>query len=261
MVDPVTAAGCEPTTALVIAHPGHELRVFHWMERTRPLVCILTDGSGATERSRVESTRCVVARTGARMGPWQGRVRDSDVYQWLLSGAHDRFLRLLNELVDILISRGIRVVAADAAEGFNPSHDVCRLLVNAAVARLSSVERVAENYEFALERSPAAATGRAPGQVCLTLDDLALHRKLEAAGGYVELKPEVARALAAHGRDAFRTECLVPVTEPFDLSAQYSGPPMYERHGADRVAAGVYSTAITFIDHMVPLVQALDATA
>ena len=32
--------------ALIVAHPGHELRVHHWMELARPLVLVLTDGSG-----------------------------------------------------------------------------------------------------------------------------------------------------------------------------------------------------------------------
>jgi hypothetical protein len=30
--------------ALVVAHPGHELRVFHWLRLARPCVFVLTDG-------------------------------------------------------------------------------------------------------------------------------------------------------------------------------------------------------------------------
>src|SRR5207302_1404403 len=32
------------TSALLVAHPGHELRVHGWLERERPLVFVLTDG-------------------------------------------------------------------------------------------------------------------------------------------------------------------------------------------------------------------------
>ncbi|HUE39393.1 MAG TPA: hypothetical protein VMR29_07805 [Candidatus Binatia bacterium] len=39
--------------ARVVAHPGHELRVHHWMERVRPVVCVLTNGSGASGCSRI----------------------------------------------------------------------------------------------------------------------------------------------------------------------------------------------------------------
>src|SRR5260221_8686768 len=42
--------------ALIIAHPGHELRVHRWLEKTRPLVLVLTDGSGRTAQSRLAST-------------------------------------------------------------------------------------------------------------------------------------------------------------------------------------------------------------
>jgi hypothetical protein len=33
--------------ALVIAHPGHELRALHWLRLSRPCVFVLTDGSGS----------------------------------------------------------------------------------------------------------------------------------------------------------------------------------------------------------------------
>src|SRR4051794_29308473 len=51
--------------ALVVAHPGHELRVHGWIEAVRPLVHVLTDGSGSSGRSRLESTRRVLGPTGA----------------------------------------------------------------------------------------------------------------------------------------------------------------------------------------------------
>ncbi|HEX8245140.1 MAG TPA: hypothetical protein VF541_16635, partial [Longimicrobium sp.] len=50
------------TPALVVAHPGHELRVYGWMERARPLVFVLTDGSGSGSEGRLESTTGVLAR-------------------------------------------------------------------------------------------------------------------------------------------------------------------------------------------------------
>ena len=38
---------------LVIAHPGHELRLYGWIAQTKPLVCILTDGSGSDDQPRL----------------------------------------------------------------------------------------------------------------------------------------------------------------------------------------------------------------
>jgi hypothetical protein len=33
-------------TAVIVAHPGHEMVVYHWMERHRPLYFCLTNGAG-----------------------------------------------------------------------------------------------------------------------------------------------------------------------------------------------------------------------
>src|SRR6266699_30347 len=46
--------------ALVIAHPGHELRVHAWVELAQPLAFVLTDGSGHTGQSRLASTSRLV---------------------------------------------------------------------------------------------------------------------------------------------------------------------------------------------------------
>jgi hypothetical protein len=56
----------DPAAALVVAHPGHELRVHHWLELTRPFVIVLTDGSGHSGQSRLASTTRVLAAAGAR---------------------------------------------------------------------------------------------------------------------------------------------------------------------------------------------------
>src|SRR5436309_1960907 len=71
-------------TALLIAHPGHELRIHGWLERARPLTFVLTDGSGSDGRPRLQSTADVLARVGARPGGVFGRLSDSAFYQALL---------------------------------------------------------------------------------------------------------------------------------------------------------------------------------
>ena len=59
-------------TILFIAHPGHELRVHGWLEAMAPEVWILTDGSGHSGRSRIDSTTRVLEPTGAVPGPVYG---------------------------------------------------------------------------------------------------------------------------------------------------------------------------------------------
>jgi len=70
----------EACGALVIAHPGHELRVHGWLEKARPLVFVLTDGSGRSGLPRLNSTRKVLLDAGAKTGPIFGRFTDAETY-------------------------------------------------------------------------------------------------------------------------------------------------------------------------------------
>src|ERR1044072_660441 len=83
--------------ALVVAHPGHELRIHHWLERARPVTLVLTDGSGHGERGRINSTTTVLDRVGARRGVIYGPLSDRQLYRAILAGEHDLFTRLADE--------------------------------------------------------------------------------------------------------------------------------------------------------------------
>src|SRR3954454_11266423 len=108
---------------LVVAHPGHELRVYGWLERERPEVFVLTDGSGSSGQSRVSSTVETLRRAGARPGSVFGRFSDRELYEVVLEGRTAVFTELARELAGAFVERGVEVVAADALEGYNPSHD------------------------------------------------------------------------------------------------------------------------------------------
>ena len=41
------------SAALILGHPGHELRVYGWTRSIRPLTFVITDGSGASGISRL----------------------------------------------------------------------------------------------------------------------------------------------------------------------------------------------------------------
>jgi hypothetical protein len=236
------------------------------MERARPVVFVLTDGSGRGHVSRLPATTRVLQRAGATRGAIYGRFTDAAVYRALLSGDIATFVTTAADLAAALLDEGIDHLVADAAEGYNPSHDVCRYLVNAAVeiAARSRVRGIA-NYEFDLVTRPAApgesGTDAADGTAVMTLDDDALARKLEAARGYIEMAAEVDAALAACCPSAFRLETLRAVAardcwrDPAEL------PPVYERHGERRLADGAYADVIRFTDHVRPLRDALRACA
>ena len=244
---------------LVVAHPGHELRVWGWMELARPLVCVLTDGSGSTGEERLESTTHLLSRSGSRPGGIYGRMSDRDLYAALLRRDHGLFISIADELRDILVERRVDLVVGDAIEGYNPSHDLCRLLVNTAV-RMASRARAAAiaSYDYPLIGAPGQCPDRLRGSAwLLELDDVALDRKLRAARGYPALAAEVESALAKFGEDPFRIECLRP-SDPWDRYGwDPQEVPFYERYGEERVAAGVYREVLRFREHVQPAADAL----
>src|SRR2546428_12628279 len=119
--------------ALVIAHPGHELRVHGWLELTRPKVFILMDGSGSSGRSRLASTTRILSQVGAEPGPIYGRLTDLMFYSAVLNHDPNVFINLAEELAEAFIQAEVQYVAGDATEGYNPAHDICRLLIDTAV--------------------------------------------------------------------------------------------------------------------------------
>jgi hypothetical protein len=244
--------------ALVIAHPGHELRVHRWLELARPVVYVLTDGSGHTGRSRLASTSELLARAGARPGPIYGRLADRELYGALLAGEHERFTGLAEELAESLLREEIDLVAGDAIEGFNPSHDLCRLLLNAAVAGLRARGLAIDNRDFLLDGPPEGFSEEERAEsLRIELDGPALARKLAAARAYPGLGEELETALARHGEGAFRTEWLRPVRYGLEIDGQLADPPDYERHGERQVAAGFYREVLRYRTHVAPVVERL----
>jgi hypothetical protein len=223
---------------------------------------VLTDGSGHTGASRLASTTAVLERAGAAPGSIYGRLTDREVYRALLDGDLDLFSGLADELARALERAEIAVLAGDAVEGFNPGHDVCRLLINAAVQRLEGAGHSLRNFEFPLEGAPGACPAEDLGEALrLDLDAAALERKLAAAAAYPEMAAEVERALASHGRAPFGVECLVPVRYGLEIGGRSAQPPYYETYGERQVAAGIYREVIRFREHLTPLAAGLGSRA
>ena len=252
----------DPRAALFIAHPGHELRVHRWLELARPVVLVLTDGSGRTGRSRLAATSEVLARCGARPGPIYGRMTDGELYRALLDGRRELFASLAEELAEALHREAIELVAGDAVEGFNPGHDVSRLLLNAAVARLRAGGRPIENRDFPLDGAPGGLTDEVrAASLCIQLDPAALARKVAAARSYPGLEDEVARVLARYGPDSFQTEWLREVSYGLDIDHLVSDPPSYELYGERQVAAGLYPQVLRYREHVATVAEWLRSGA
>lgn len=247
--------------ALVVAHPGHELKVFGWLHASAPRVYVLTDGSGGGT-PRLSSTTRLLNQAGAVPDEFFGPISDAEVYRAILEKRIPIFLGIVDELAASFARNGIDFVAGDATEGFNPTHDICRALVNAAVAIAERVNRrIIANYEFCLTEWEQHCR-EIHDQRCLhlRLEDRLLDSKLASAAEYTELKKEIEQAIALRGEEYFRVECLRKVTDPFpELEAL--AKPYYELFGEARVAQGKYGAVIRYEQHMLPLLQAVRSHA
>jgi hypothetical protein len=247
--------------ALVIAHPGHELKVFGWLSESLPTVYVLTDGSGGGI-PRLQSTAKLLRQAGAIPGELFGQLTDAEIYAVMLDTQIPFFLRIVDQLAASLVRNGIDFVAGDATEAFNPTHDVCRALVNAAVSIAQrTTGRSIASYEFCLTEWEQHCQ-EIHDERCwhLRLDDALLKTKLRAAADYTELKAEIRQAIASKGEEYFRIECLRSVTAPVTMPSFESGlgpKPYYEAFGEQRVAAGKYGCVIRYEQHMLPILRAV----
>jgi hypothetical protein len=199
----------------------------------------------------------VLEEVGARPGSVYGRFTDAELYAALLSRDESLFLGLAEELAGAFVRAWVEVVAGDAREGYNPAHDVCRLVLDAAAALAGSeMGRPLRVFDFPLVAGPDDCPApRRRGALWVRLDEAELARKLAAARGYEELAGEVEDALRVAGEDAFLVECLRPVERW--ASEPVGETPFYERHGERRVSEGHYHKVLRCRDHIAPLAERL----
>jgi hypothetical protein len=173
---------------LVVAHPGHELRLFGWLCSARPDVLVLTDGSGHSGRSRIEATRNILRMTGARAGPVFGEFTDRQLYVALLQADAAPFAGLTEAVAAVLRTGRYRTVIADPLEGYNPTHDLCRVIVNTAVRCVSCTSgTLIRNYEYALTGTADIRASRSA--IAMRVPPEVRARKIAAAGGYPSRMP------------------------------------------------------------------------
>lgn len=244
-------------TLLVLGHPGHELRVWQWLCREKPTVCILTDGSGATGQSRLAVTDRTFERAGARLSTHFTGVSDAQIYKAVLEQDLDFFVGVAAQIRDLLVAESFDAVVGDGSEGYNPTHDICRLLINAAVVSAAHQGRHVLNYSFPLMGHPNSGEPTAD-DILVELTDEQLQQKIELimaygaeAGGM--LTAEIADTFDKFGQQAFKQERLFS-TRPVQADPPpATDKPFYERHGEQRVAEGVYRYVIRYNAHIRPI--------
>ena len=243
--------------ALVVTHPGHELFVHAWMEMARPIVFVLTDATD-TGMSCLPATAEVVEQAGGRLGPLLGRCTDAGLGRAVRNSDHQRFVSVAAELADDLVREDIDYIVGDAAEGYDLSHDVCRLLIDAAVAQASRLRPTLKNYELLLSAptvpSPPHLSQRS---VRLQLDPEAWARKYNATFAYPEPPSDIARAVERFGLDSLQTECLRPAIPWRLMQPHFTSNYHDSTGGGDRS----HPSAMLFRERLLPLAEALRVAA
>jgi hypothetical protein len=186
-----------------------------------------------------------------------GWVTDVDLYHAILRRDFEFFIRLAEELAHELHEHDVDYVAVDAVEGYNPAHDLCRLINSVMIILKHRRRIVLDNFDFLLSGRPDVyAAGTRSQVITLHLNDKELETKFKAARGYRELREEIDSTLNNYGSEAFRTECLRPVKNT-NCCYPLQQTPFYESYGEKQVTAGFYSDVIRYREHMIPLAEAL----
>jgi hypothetical protein len=186
-----------------------------------------------------------------------GRLTDKQVYDGILNCDYVAFAGLVEEIAQSLLDSDTRLIAGDEMEGYNPGHDLCRVLTDCAVelAQKRSGNQIL-NLSFPLVAAPGPSVdGQEDGWIRLELDPETFAGKVEAARRYQELSTEVDRAFLQNGKEAFRTEWLSRVTNT--PTAKFELPPYYERYGEEQVRQGYYKRVLRYREHFLPLVESL----
>ncbi|WP_334270435.1 hypothetical protein [Edaphobacter sp. HDX4] len=204
------------------------------------------------------STLQVLARAGASSVEASAVFSDAGIYQAILNSEYTRFTAIADDLADRFVRDQIELVASDANEGFNPTHDLCREITYAAVEKVRLLTgRIIPHYEFCLtEWEQELLLAHDDRCVHTTLSDTILAEKIDASRAYRELLDEVEQALAVGGPEYFRVECLKRVEGWASIDAC---KPLYERWGEQRVVEGKYKFVLRFREHILPIFLALRA--
>ena len=244
---------------------------------------MLTDGSGLANEPRLPVTTELIKTARATTGSIYGRVTDKQVYRALLAKDTGFFVDLANDLADVLALEKFDYVACEAVEGYNPTHDICRLVTGAALSHANHhSDHRTEGYEFSLiKRGRAHQDTPQEDSIYLRLDDTELLEKINIMRGHPHLRDEVTAGLEGKGLTALsdspelaaEVEALVEGMGPeafrFEHLRRFNDKvtsltpaiPFYERYAEMLVRSGKYTHPIRFSEHIVPIAESLRAFA
>ena len=245
--------------ALVIAHPGHELRLYDWLNKARPDVHILTNGSRSrAARTRREASMALLKDVGCRAaGAWSG-VADATLYEHVIAQRHRPFLDCTAQLAADLVDRDIEMVVTDAWQYYNIAHDLTHLMARVA-AREASAQLERNILVLECQIAPSALAPTAPAvrrRSSKSLSPEAAARKREVSHLFPDVETEIADIETHEAESAYAIEQLFEPAPIGLLRAPPAQKPAYEVYGEARVAAGLYKDVLRW-RHAASLIETL----
>lgn len=247
-----------PQPLLILAHPGHELRVWGWVRRLKPHVAILTDGSGSAQAPRIERSVKNLEAMGCTLSRCRGLYSDQEVYRKIKDGDFAFFDQIASWLVEDRNQTEGTIVVSDMREGYSPTHDLAQALAQTAIKLSTEGSEATTHLTFPLTGLPGSTPdGRSPS-VTLDLSDAEFEEKVRTARDYEELAQEVDLLERQGILNSFKTELLFPGDKDILSDEFLEQKPYYETYGEAQVEKGVYKDLLTYSDHLRPLLKHLD---
>lgn len=243
-------------TLLFVGHPGHELLAYKFLKDYKPDVIFLTTGSGNKDQPRIAGSVDLVESLGLKVYQPFAPFTDRQIYDLIMGGDFEAFDKVRDALKNFILEHNIQRVVGDALEGFNPSHDLCRYIINSTVKVLEPGSVL--NYDFLQDEVFRNADfEEGTSDIILKLNDGEMESKLGACRAYGQLKFEVDRFFDRYGADFFKLEYFRKINDLDQICTWQGEMPFYEVHGRKRVEEGIYAQTLLFENHMKPLAEFL----
>jgi hypothetical protein len=125
----------EGRPVFILAHPAHELRLFGWLARTKPIVQVLTRGTrSGTASDRLPATTALVFRSGGTISqafePWL----DRELYSRVMASDATFLHHIVDRFRDLIVGADAGWVVTDSWQFYNVGHDLTHLAARVAAA-------------------------------------------------------------------------------------------------------------------------------
>lgn len=241
---------------VMMAHPGHELRIYDWMATFKPSVHVLTTGSRSGELvgERLNKSRYNISLSGSRIGSVFGHTLDIDLYRRIFERDVAYFERLVDQFTKEIVDGKCQLVVCDCWQAFSVAHDLASV-----IGRVSAKLATQQTGDFVecLEYMPVPQFNDGlikPGPLAFEhhVTPASRQTKTDLANEYPDLH-ELEEYIEIYGlEDLLREQFYWP--KPIEALICSDSTPLYEIYGSERVAQGRYDRALSWADFK-PIVE------